>query len=73
MKAREALEKIQNSMKELRLELETCSDLSSAQCLIGGPQVLAVRDYKTSTRYEFTQTGVIKKALIFRSPMYCHV
>jgi phosphoglucomutase len=60
LEGKEGIEKIQNSMKELRLELETCSDLSSAQCLIGGPQVLAVRDYKTSTRYEFTQTGVIK-------------
>ena len=45
-------------MDELRAELEAADSAAKAGALLGGPEVKAVRDYKTSKRYEFTDSGV---------------
>ena len=54
LEGKEGIEKIQNSMKELRSELEAATDVKAAGTLLGGPKVIAVRDYKTSKRYDFS-------------------
>ena len=58
LEGKEGIEKIQNSMKELRSELEAATDVKAAQNLLGGPKVFAVRDYKTSKRYDFSGSEV---------------
>lgn len=58
LEGKEGIEKIQNSMKELRSELEAATDVSASETLLGGPKVLAVRDYKTSKRYDFSGSEV---------------
>ena len=45
-------------MSELRAELEAATDVSAAEKLLGGPKVIAVRDYKTSKRYDFSGSEV---------------
>ena len=58
LEGKEGIEKIQNSMKELRSELEAVTDVKAAETLLGGPKVIAVRDYKTSKRYDFSGSEV---------------
>jgi len=58
LEGKEGIEKIGNCMKELRAELAGCKDLKAAEALLGGAPVKAVRDYKESKRYEFTDSGV---------------
>ncbi len=53
LEGKEGLEKIGNAMTSMRSELEACKNLDDASKLIGGPAVTAVRDYKTSVRYDF--------------------
>ena len=45
-------------MVELRNELTNCKNLAEAKNLLGGASVVAVRDYKESKRYIFTDSGV---------------
>ena len=45
-------------MSSMRAELENAKNLSDASVLIGGPAVVAVRDYQKSVKYEFTADGV---------------
>ena len=45
-------------MVELRKELTECKNLAEAKNLLGGASVVAVRDYKESKRYVFTDGGV---------------
>ncbi|MBE7070077.1 MAG: phospho-sugar mutase [Ruminococcaceae bacterium] len=54
LEGKEGIEKIQNSMAELRNELEAATDVKASQTLLGGPKIIAVRDYKTSKRYDFS-------------------
>ena len=42
----------------MRSELEASKNSADAAKLIGGPAVVAVRDYQNSVRYEFTADGV---------------
>ena len=42
----------------MREELGAAKNLEDASKLIGGPSVVAVRDYQNSVRYEFTADGV---------------
>ncbi len=63
LEGKEGIEKIQNAMVELRSELEACTDARGASKLLGGVPVVAVRDYKTSTRYDFTADGVQKSEI----------
>ena len=58
LEGKEGIEKIKHSMDELRSELEACGDAAKAGELLGGPTVIAVRDYATSKRYDFTDGGV---------------
>ena len=58
LEGKEGIEKIQNSMKELRSELEAASDVNAGANLLGGPKVFAVRDYKSSKRYDFSGSEV---------------
>ena len=58
LEGKEGIEKIGNCMAELRKELDGCKDLAEAGNLLGGASVTAVRDYKTSKRYDFTADGV---------------
>lgn len=53
LEGKEGLEKIGNAMASMRSELEACKNIDDASKLIGGPAVKAVRDYKTSVRYDF--------------------
>jgi phosphoglucomutase len=50
-------------MKEMRAELGKAGNKADAAKLIGGPEVLAVRDYEAGIRYEFTETGVNKSEI----------
>ena len=63
LEGKEGIEKIQNAMKELRAELESCKNSGEAAKLLGNIPVLAVRDYKTGTRYDFTEDGVSKSEI----------
>ena len=58
LEGKEGIEKIGNCMAELREELDGCKNLAEAKELLGGASVTAVRDYKTSKRYDFTEDGV---------------
>ena len=58
LEGKEGIEKIKGTMDELRSELEAADSAAKAGALLGGPEVKAVRDYKTSKRYEFTDSGV---------------
>lgn len=58
LEGKEGIEKIQNCMTELRNELEASTDVSASDTLLGGVKVLAVRDYKTSKRYDFSGSEV---------------
>ena len=58
LEGKEGIEKIGRCMDELRSELEACKDVNAAKALLGGPEVLAVRDYKTSKRYDFSGSEV---------------
>ena len=58
LEGKEGIEKIGACMVELRQELTNCKNLSEAKNLLGGASVTAVRDYKESKRYVFTDSGV---------------
>lgn len=54
LEGKEGLEKIQGCMSSMRQELEACQTKEEALKLIGGPNVVAVRDYEKSIRYDFS-------------------
>ncbi|MBO4636348.1 MAG: phospho-sugar mutase [Clostridiales bacterium] len=54
LEGKEGLDKIKGAMDELRSELEACKNSDEAKDLIGGPSVVAVRDYSKSVRYDFS-------------------
>ena len=58
LEGKEGIEKIGKCMVELRKELSECRNLAEAKNLLGGATVTAVRDYKESKRYDFTEDGV---------------
>jgi len=58
LEGKEGIEKIGKCMGELRTELTNCKNLADAKSLLGGASVVAVRDYKESKRYVFTDSGV---------------
>jgi len=58
LEGKEGIEKIGNAMASMREELDNCKNAEEAKTLLGGPAVLAVRDYQASVRYEFTADGV---------------
>ena len=58
LEGKEGIEKIGSCMVELRKELSECKNLDEAKSLLGGATVKAVRDYKESKRYVFTDGGV---------------
>ena len=58
LEGKEGIEKIGSCMVELRKELSECKNLEEAKNLLGGATVKAVRDYKESKRYVFTDSGV---------------
>ena len=58
LEGKEGIEKIQNCMVQLRNELEASTDVSAADALLGGVKVLAVRDYKTSKRYDLSGSEI---------------
>ena len=58
LEGKEGIEKIGASMASMRSELEASKNSTDAAKLIGGPAVVAVRDYQNSVRYEFTADGV---------------
>lgn len=58
LEGKEGIEKIGACMVELRNELTNCKNLAEAKNLLGGASVVAVRDYKESKRYIFTDSGV---------------
>ena len=58
LEGKEGIEKIGSCMVELRKELTECKNLAEAKNLLGGASVVAVRDYKESKRYVFTDSGV---------------
>ena len=58
LEGKEGIEKIGACMVELRKELTECKNLAEAKNLLGGASVVAVRDYKESKRYVFTDSGV---------------
>ena len=58
MEGKEGIEKIGQCMVELRKELSECKNLAEAKNLLGGATVTAVRDYKESKRYDFTEDSV---------------
>ncbi len=58
LEGKAGLEKIAGAMTSMRAELEAAKTIEDASKLIGGPQVVAVRDYSKSVRYEFTADGV---------------
>ncbi|MBR2523800.1 MAG: phospho-sugar mutase [Clostridiales bacterium] len=63
LEGKAGIENIGNCMASMRSELESASNLADATKLIGGPAVMAVRDYQNSVRYEFTETGVSKSPI----------
>ena len=63
LEGKAGIENIGNCMASMRSELESASNLADAAKLIGGPAVMAVRDYQNSVRYEFTETGVTKSPI----------
>ena len=58
LEGKEGSEKIAGAMASMREELEACKNASDASKLIGGPSVVAVRDYSKSVRYIFDNDGV---------------
>lgn len=58
LEGKEGIEKIGKCMVELRSELSGCKNIEEAKNLLGGVSVVAVRDYKESKRYVFTDSGV---------------
>jgi phosphoglucomutase len=58
LEGKEGIEKIGSCMVELRKELSECKNLAEAKNLLGGASVTAVRDYKESKRYDFTEDDV---------------
>ena len=58
LEGKEGIEKIGSCMVQLRKELSECKNLVEAEGLLGGATVKAVRDYKESKRYVFTESGV---------------
>jgi len=58
LEGKEGIEKIAASMASMREELNSAKNLADASKLIGGPSVVAVRDYQNSVKYEFTEDGV---------------
>ena len=58
LEGKEGSEKIAGAMASMRAELEACKNASDASKLIGGPAVVAVRDYSKSVRYIFDENGV---------------
>ena len=58
LEGKEGIEKIGSCMAQLRKELSECKDIVEAEGLLGGATVKAVRDYKESKRYVFTESGV---------------
>ncbi|SDX76502.1 phosphoglucomutase [Ruminococcaceae bacterium YAD3003] len=58
LEGKEGIEMIGACMVELRQELTNCKNLAEAKNLLGGASVVAVRDYKESKRYVFTDSGV---------------
>jgi len=55
---KEGLDKIRNGMAAMRSSLESCKTAEDAAGLIGGPKPVAVRDYLTSVRYDFSDGEV---------------
>ncbi|MBP5655802.1 MAG: phospho-sugar mutase [Clostridiales bacterium] len=60
LEGKEGIEKIASCMTDMRASVEGCGNIEEAAKLLPGRDVVAVRDYKTSTRYEFTANGVKK-------------
>jgi len=58
LEGKEGVEKISGAMKSLRAELEGTANKEEAQKLLGGVPIVAVRDYQTSKRYVFTDSGI---------------
>ncbi|MBO4495949.1 MAG: phospho-sugar mutase [Clostridiales bacterium] len=58
LEGKEGVEKISGAMKSLRAELEGAANKEEAQKLLGGVPIVAVRDYQTSKRYVFTDSGI---------------
>lgn len=58
LEGKEGLEKIAGAMKSMREDASNCKTSADAKILLGGPEVKAVRDYQTSTRYDFTNGNV---------------
>ena len=58
LEGKEGVEKISGAMKSLRAELEGTANKAEAQKLLGGVPIVAVRDYQTSKRYVFTDSGI---------------
>lgn len=55
---KEGLDKIKNGMASMRAELEACKSAEDAAKLIGGPKPVAVRDYQSGVRYDFSDGEV---------------
>lgn len=58
LEGKEGSEKISGCMQSMREELEACKTKEDAEKLIGGPSVVAVRDYSKSIRYDFSSGKV---------------
>ncbi|MBO4927892.1 MAG: phospho-sugar mutase [Clostridiales bacterium] len=63
LEGKEGIEKISGAMVSLREELLACKNKEDASRLLGGAPVLAVRDYKNSKRYIFTEEGVTEEPI----------
>lgn len=64
LEGKEGVERIGSAMKTLRQELQSVKSPSGASELLAGIPVQAVRDYKTSTRYDFSGASVAASAIL---------
>ncbi len=64
LEGKEGVERIGSAMKTLRQELQSVKSPSGASELLAGIPVQAVRDYKTSTRYDFSGAAVESSAIL---------
>jgi len=58
LEGKEGVERIGGAMRTLRDELQAVQTLSDAAGILAGIQVTAVRDYQTSTRFDFAGDNV---------------
>ncbi|MBR2294172.1 MAG: phospho-sugar mutase [Clostridiales bacterium] len=58
LEGKEGIAKIVSCMDSMRADLENCKNGEDAAKLIGGPSVVAVRDYSKSVRYDFSEGEV---------------